>query len=236
VKCVLGKGQHTFTCAGKATSFILSPPKRVHMRTCFLLGSLGLKRYVRFQKDGTVLNFLTLDKKGIALALLFGAMILFFGGNYGPFFLFDMVVFLVLSAIATWIGRLKKEKMGTYEKSRGWRNVLANGLIPVAISLVYFLNHSYGTFPGAFIAISYVASVAAIAADKFASEIGVLDGTPVMLLTFKKVKKGTSGGVTLFGLAMSFVAALIIGISAFYLTGTANTGGTAVPSVNSPAL
>ena len=132
-------------------------------------------------------------------------------------------MFLVLSAIATWIGKLKKEKMGTYEDARGWKNVLANGLIPVAVSFAYFLNHSYGALPGSFIAIAYVASVAAIAADKFASELGVLDGTPTMLLTLKKVKKGTSGGVTAFGLSMSLVAALIIAVSAFYITGSVMT-------------
>ena len=70
---------------------------------------------------------------------------------------------------------------------------------------------------GTFIAVSYVASVAAISADKFASEIGVLDGIPTMLLTLKRVKKGVSGGVTALGLVASFVAALIIGTSALYI-------------------
>lgn len=184
-----------------------------------LLRSLHLKSYLRFQNDGIMINFLTLDKKGVALAFLFGVMLLFFGGGYGPFFLFDMILFLVLSAIATWRGRLEKEGMGMYESSRGWKNVLANGLVPVMMSVLLFADHS-STIPRLFVAIAYVASVAAIAADKFASEIGVLDGTPTMLLTMKRVKKGMSGGVTVLGLAASAVASLAVGLSVLYITGS----------------
>jgi uncharacterized protein (TIGR00297 family) len=61
--------------------------------------------------------------------------------------------------------------------------------------------------------IGFVASVASITADKFASEVGMLDGMPRMLLGFKKVKKGTSGAVTWLGLVASAVAAFIISLS-----------------------
>ena len=37
--------------------------------------------------------------------------------------------------------------------------------------------------------IGFVASVAAITADKFESEIGIFDGMPRMIFTFKKAKK-----------------------------------------------
>ena len=58
--------------------------------------------------------------------------------------------------------------------------------------------------------VGFAAAVAAITADKFASEIGMLDGMPVSLLSRKTVRKGTSGGVTWLGLAVSALAALII--------------------------
>ena len=61
-----------------------------------------------------------------------------------------------------------------------------------------------------------MASVAAVTADKFSSELGVLDGEPTSIVTFKKVEKGTSGGVTLFGIGMGVLGAFLIAIvSAF---------------------
>jgi uncharacterized membrane protein len=58
----------------------------------------------------------------------------------------------------------------------------------------------------------FICAVAAITADKFASEIGVLDGMPLSLLGKKKVRKGVSGGVTWLGLTVSVLAAAVIGI------------------------
>lgn len=59
----------------------------------------------------------------------------------------------------------------------------------------------------------FIAAIAAITADKFASEIGVLDGMPVSLLGRKTVRKGVSGGVTLVGLVVSAIgAALVAGV------------------------
>ena len=60
--------------------------------------------------------------------------------------------------------------------------------------------------------IGFLASLAAITADKFGSEIGVLDGRPTMIFTLKKVRKGTSGGVTALGLFAGLVAALIVSL------------------------
>ncbi|MDE1874120.1 MAG: DUF92 domain-containing protein [Candidatus Micrarchaeota archaeon] len=163
-------------------------------------------------------DVLTLDGKGAALAVAFGVAILFLGQNLGPFFLFEMLFFLVLAALATRAGISQKKHLGVYEATRGWKNVVANGLAPLAVSFIYFLNYSAGFLPRETIAIVYVASVAAVTADKFASEIGILDGGPVMLMTLRRVKKGTSGGVNVLGVAAGFAAAAVIG-SGVYLIG-----------------
>ncbi len=163
-------------------------------------------------------NVLTLDGKGAALALVFGVAILFFGRNLGVFFLFEMLLFLMLAALVTRAGIYKKKRLGVYEATRGWKNVVANGLTPLAVSFVYFINYSAGFLPRETVAIVYVASVAAVAADKFASEIGILDGDPVMLMSLRRVKKGTSGGVNALGIAAAFAAAVVIG-SGVYLIG-----------------
>ncbi len=156
---------------------------------------------------------LTLDKKGLALAFVFGILILYFGQNYGILFLVDILAFLVISAIVTDAGKRLKEGAGVYESLRGWRNVASNGTVPLVIAFLYFLNYTYGSFPQSFIAIVYVASVAAVTADKVAHEIGVLNGEPTMLLTMKKAKKGTSGAITLLGSGAAILSALVVGSS-----------------------
>ena len=100
-----------------------------------------------------------------------------------------------------------------YEAKRGWKNVIANGIVPLAIVLIYwhFGNHHLNTTA---LVVAYIASVAGTTADKFASELGVLGDTPRSIITFKHVKKGVSGGVTLFGTVSSFMGSALIGFSA----------------------
>jgi uncharacterized protein (TIGR00297 family) len=167
-----------------------------------------------------MVNFLTLDTRGAALAFAFGALILFFGGNYSLVFILDMIVFLIMSAVVTAVGKARKEKIGTYEKSRGWKNVMANGFAPVVIVIIHYLNATGGFVQGMFLVLAYMSSIAAISADKLASEIGVLDGEPLMLIGMKRVRRGTSGAVTPVGLAASFIASLVIGIGAFCVFGS----------------
>ena len=167
-----------------------------------------------------MVTFLSLDIKGLVVALFFGLLIFVFGqglqyglGSWGAFFLVTLVYFLILSYIVTRIGGRTKTKLGLYEGERGWRNVVANGIVPLIFAFIFMLNSStnYGSFlPQTAVIAAYVASVAAVTADKFASELGVLGEAPIMLLTLKKTERGASGGVSLFGLLMSAFAAFLI--------------------------
>ena len=145
----------------------------------------------------------TLDKKGIGSALILGLLLLIFGGIS---FLLIMLLFLVLSSFVTYYGVKAKSSMQLFEKSRSWKNVVANGIVPLFVSIAYYFN------PSIELIFVYVVSVAAVTADKFASEIGVLDGIPRSILNFKKVKKGTSGGVTLLGIFASLLGSFLISI------------------------
>lgn len=160
-----------------------------------------------------MLNFLTLDRYGILAAVVLGAGIFFFGGSMGPFFLGVMAWFLVLSGIVTWIGRRRKKMIGVYQRYRSYSNVVANGIVPLLITVLYHFNGSGAIMPNSFVIVSYVACVAAITADKFSSEIGVLGAKPIMLMTLKKVKQGTSGGITAFGIGAGLLGSLLIGIT-----------------------
>ncbi|MDE1847301.1 MAG: DUF92 domain-containing protein, partial [Candidatus Micrarchaeota archaeon] len=162
-------------------------------------------------------NVFTLDKAGVLSAIILGALILFFGQGMGLYFLGVILLFLVLSGAVTWLGRKRKLAIGVYQKYRSWRNVLANGIMPLLIAAFYYFNLSLGVVPPGFIVVSYVASVAAITADKFSSELGVLAGRPMMLLTMKKVRQGTSGAVTAAGVGAGILGSLLIGMTLLFV-------------------
>ena len=169
-------------------------------------------------------TLLTLDLPGLISALVLGLALILLGGELGLGFLAVMLYFLVLSAMVTWTGKGRKKRLGLYETSRGWRNVAANGGVPLMMALFFFANAAYAFVPQGALIASYVASVAAITADKFASEIGVLGGEPIMLLTLRRTKRGTSGGVTALGLGASLLGSALIAASVFALPGLHQTG------------
>ncbi len=145
-----------------------------------------------------------LDKQGTALAVIMGAVLLFFGGVQ---YLFLMFVFLLLAVIVTKHQHAAKREMGIYEHERSWENVFYNGLVP---SIAAIASSVVGPMP-------FICSISAIAADKFASELGVLSGNPISLENLKQVKPGTSGAVSMFGFLMSLAGATMLGVSAITL-------------------
>ncbi|MDE1865989.1 MAG: DUF92 domain-containing protein [Candidatus Micrarchaeota archaeon] len=159
------------------------------------------------------MEVLTLNGKGLAVAAAMGLMFAFFGWKLWWFFFTGMILFLVLSAAVTWIGRDYKTKKSFGQDPRGVSNVLANGSVPLVLAGLYRLFVNLHMQRLAVLCLfGFIAAVAAITADKFASEIGVLDGMPVSLLSGKKVRKGVSGGITWLGLTVSAVAPLMIAL------------------------
>lgn len=159
------------------------------------------------------MEFLTLNSKGVLLALLFACLFFVFGGRLAFYFLLAMVLFLIFSALATYIGYKSKKRQGFAQKPRGIKNVLANGLPPLIMVMFFWYFGKVGNATFSMLSMmGFFASVAAITSDKFSSEIGVLDGTPIMLLTFKRVKKGTSGGITWLGSLAGLLGAFLISL------------------------
>jgi len=148
-------------------------------------------------------NAALLDFAGLGLAAVMGVVV----AIVNPVFLALLLIFLVLSVMVTRYGYEKKRDLGLYEHERSWENVLANGFIPMACAVANPII-GWGAFVG---------SIAAITADKFASELGVLGGEPISLLNLKKTKAGRNGAITLFGTLMSLDGALIIGLAAMFL-------------------
>lgn len=147
---------------------------------------------------------LLLDMKGIIFALLVGIIVYFFGGAEE---LFLLITFFAFSVLVTRYEYYDKKEMGVYEYERGWKNVISNGFFPAVFA---FFSPVLGPYP-------FIASVAAITADKFSSELGIFGGNPYDLLTLKRVKPGTSGAVSSLGFLASFAGASFTALTAVVL-------------------
>lgn len=155
----------------------------------------------------------TLDWRGVAVAVVLGILLLFFGGANALLFFLGMLFFLVVSAVVTRVKINRKSALGVYEPSRGWKNVLANGSVPLFVAFLYFLCYLLYGFGSLALTVAFLASVAAITADKFSSEIGILDKHVFMLIGRDRVRPGVSGGVSVLGFAAGLLgAALIAGV------------------------
>ncbi|MEM4165910.1 MAG: DUF92 domain-containing protein [Candidatus Bilamarchaeaceae archaeon] len=140
-----------------------------------------------------------LDRDGIISAVILGFLITYFGGFD---YLFFMFLFLFLGVIVTRYEQQVKKDMGLYEYERGVENVLSNGLGPTLFAI---FSPQFGPIP-------FLASVAAVTSDTFASEIGVLGKSdPIFLGNLKKAKPGTNGAVSSLGTVASAVGAMLIG-------------------------
>ena len=156
----------------------------------------------------------TLDRMGVVLAFVFGALLWFLGLGIGYFMVLESIVFIVVAALATDLGTAYKKRVGTYQRDRGVKNVMANGLAPLFMAVGFFLATNYLQLGHAnlLFLVGFVGSVAAVAADKFGSEIGVFGGRPVMIFGWRRVRIGTSGGITMLGLLAGLLASAIMAV------------------------
>jgi len=155
------------------------------------------------------MKILSLNPIGVLVALAFAAAIAIFTGGSAPSFISLLLIFLVAGWLVTRYGYDRKRELTLYEYERGWENVLANGLVPTLCALYFYFNKSALW--------AYIGSISAIMADKFASEIGVLGGKPYALPSFRQVRFGTSGAMSLMGTLASWDGGILIGFSASLL-------------------
>ena len=158
-----------------------------------------------------ILGFITYHRKsldlfGSAVMIVMGVVIIF---SAGVNWLLLIVLFLVMSLLATKYSKKYKRSLGQFEGRRTSKNVLSNGV--VACFMAAFGGY-YLPFVGGFIG-----AIATATADTLASEIGVLDAHPRLITTFQKVDPGTNGAVSVLGTTVGVVGAAIIGIVAFLL-------------------
>tara|TARA_Y100000589_G_scaffold10453_1_gene8681 strand:- start:59 stop:790 length:732 start_codon:yes stop_codon:yes gene_type:complete len=129
----------------------------------------------------------------------------------------SVVIYLVLGSLVTKIGFNYKNKLGIAEKRRGCRgpeNVWGSASTGLFLALLIKLNFANVIF----LKVGFAASFAAKLADTFGSEVGKRYGKNTFLITtFKKVKQGTEGAISLEGTIASLFGSLLMSLVMFIL-------------------
>lgn len=164
-----------------------------------------------------------LDTSGALAAAFIGGLVFGFGGIPPATLL--LIFFVSSSMLSRIYSHRKKSLKEKFAKSsrRDYGQVLANGGLAAVLVIMYWLT------PGKVeLWIAYAGCMAAVTADTWATELGVLSSTSPRLITNGSVViKGTSGGVTLVGYLASLAGAGIIGIAAAMFT-VASPEGTVI--------
>ena len=153
----------------------------------------------------------SLSQSGTFAAAIVGTVVFGVGGWQWAILL--LTFFITSSSFSR---AFRKRKQGLDEKfskgsERDAGQVFGNGGLATLFVLVHAL------FPGSIIGwAGFAASLAAVNADTWATELGVLNPTPPRMITNprRQVEKGTSGGVSLFGTLASLLGASLIALPA----------------------
>ena len=159
----------------------------------------------------------SLNKSGALAAAFTGTVIFGIGGWAWAILL--LTFFVTSSALSR---AFKKRKQGLDEKfSKGHERdagqVFGNGGIATLFAALHFF------FPAEIWPwLGFAAALAAVNADTWATELGVLSPLPPRMITNLKkvVEKGTSGGISLIGTLASLTGSALIAALASLLTGS----------------
>ncbi len=167
----------------------------------------------------------SLSRSGAWGALVEGSIIFGLGGWQWAVLL---MAFFVSSSVLTRLFGKKKASLNEKFDKGGTRDigqVLANGAIASIFAGLHFF------FPlASWTWVMFVSSLAAVNADTWATELGVLNPSlPRLVTSWKTVERGTSGGVSLYGILAATGGAAFIALFGAWL------GNSAVPSALFPA-
>ncbi|HTP79589.1 MAG TPA: DUF92 domain-containing protein [Bacteroidota bacterium] len=163
---------------------------------------------------------------GGASATLIFAIVIF--GMGGWKWTVPIVTFFVTSSALTRAGRERKAGLKDAILKPGPRDamqVLANG----GVSLLLVILH--GIFRDVNLYLPYAGSIAAATADTWATEVGMLSRNPPLLVrNLRRAEPGTSGAVSLMGLAAGLIGSCVVGLSALPWLDTITTAGAIIVS------
>ena len=155
------------------------------------------------------LKFLNLSG---TLAIFFLAAVIF--GLGGVKWTIPILVFFIFSSLLSKIKRRNPGIEGKHIEKYSPRNhiqVLANGVFGGLLVILNFF------FPSQLFYVSFVSSIAAVCADTWSTEIGIMTKSKTVdILSFKIVEKGVSGGVSLAGTLGGITGASVIALSSVF--------------------
>jgi uncharacterized protein (TIGR00297 family) len=138
-------------------------------------------------------------------------------GTGGWIWAVPILIFFILSSVLSTTGKKRKTRFeGIFEKSsrRDAGQVIANGGLSGGMALLNSLMPDPAWYLG------YLGALAAVNADTWATEIGILSRVkPRLITTGKPVPHGISGGITPSGLAGALLGAFMIAIGGWLCAG-----------------
>jgi uncharacterized protein (TIGR00297 family) len=153
-------------------------------------------------------RFLTLS--GTIATFLLGVIVFGIGGWQWAV---PILTFFLLSSMLSRYGGSRKKQFDTlFGKSytRDWAQVASNGGLAGTIVLLSVLFPVYDFYP------IYLGALAAVTADTWGTEIGVLTkGKTLSVLSMKPVPPGTSGGISEQGTIAGLAGALVVALSGY---------------------
>ena len=174
-----------------------------------------------------------LSRDGAFTAAILGTVVFGLGGAAWALVL--LTFFITASGLSRFMKSRKADLNADFAKGskRDAGQVAANGAVAGILALAFFflsrVQPESRWLP--LLWMGFAASLAGANADTWATELGVLNPRqPVLLTTFKRVPRGSSGAVSLAGsLAALAGAALVAGVAVLtVLAGWAPTGGPAL--------
>ena len=157
----------------------------------------------------------SLSRGGAYAAALVGTVIFGIGGWQWAILL--LTFFISSSALSQTFERQKRGLDDKYSKvgGRDAAQVFSNGGLPALFAFSHFL-FPHDLWPW----IGFAGALAAVNADTWATELGVLNPTPPRLITDlrRRVEKGTSGGVSFAGTLASLAGSALIAALAALLS------------------
>lgn len=155
--------------------------------------------------------------RGGALATFLVGFVVF--GLGGGKFTIPLLTFFFTSSLLSRVGRAAKRQASALADKGATRDagqVWANGGMAVAMVLAFaYFVHLWPVYQTRVLLMLFLAALATVNADTWATELGGLARrAPRLLTTWKPVPPGTSGGVTALGLLAACAGAAVIPLSA----------------------
>ncbi len=152
-----------------------------------------------------------LSRSGAYAAAISGGLIFGLGGL--PWAVLLLTFFISSSALSRLFAKRKAGLSEKYSKGsqRDWGQVLANGGLGAGLAVVHSILPGE-TWPW----IAFAGAMAAVNADTWATELGVLNPSlPRMLTTGKPVERGSSGAISVLGSLAALAGAGLVALLAY---------------------